>query len=177
MTNQTRRTAVSCCFHNNLLCISNNMHLQHLLLFWFLLINVSFSLLSDFVLHIHSEYLSKPDRRVKEHDFCFSVCVCVCARLQPRPCARLISSAVELDAASGCHGDAMVRTTARIAAMKRAVRKLVRLWLNITHASVVVMATAQNSPPLLTNSLPNYKLISLAVPSLMERFHQHVDKQ
>lgn len=115
-----------------------------------------------------------------------SVCVFVC-HLQPRPCARLTSSAVGLDAASGCHGDATARMTAQTAAMKRVVRKLVRprllscfQKLNITRASIVAMTTAQNclAPPtnslflfffLQTQLLSNNRLISLVVASLMER--------
>lgn len=87
--------------------------------------------------------------------------------LQPRPCARPTSSAVELDAVSGCHGDAMARTTARIAAMKRAVRKLVRLWLlscfqalKIVQASTVTMTTALNSPLLRNFSVGKHSCIS-----------------
>lgn len=86
--------------------------------------------------------------------------------LQPRPCARPTSSAVELDAVSGCHGDAMARTTARIAAMKRAVRKLVRLWLlscfqplKIVQASTVTMTTALNSPLLRNFSVGKHSCI------------------
>lgn len=60
--------------------------------------------------------------------FCaWSMRFCVCVRvLQPRPCAQPTSFAVEPDAASGCHGDAMEKMTARTAVMKRAARKPVR---------------------------------------------------
>lgn len=84
----------------------------------------------------------------------------MCVLLQPRPCAWLTSSAVELAAASVYHGDATVRMTAPTTAMKRAARRLVRLRLspclkklNITQASIVVMTTAQNSTPLPTDKL------------------------
>lgn len=81
---------------------------------------------------------------------CARVCVCACVGacvLQPRPCVQLTSSAVELDAASVCHGDVMARMTALTAVMKKAARRLVRPQLflcfqKITQAPIVVMTTA-----------------------------------
>lgn len=123
MTNQTRRTAVSSFFSFITteqtsfcalsLCLYN---VFHLCLYDYVSLSLDDSCL----------FARKTSQPLKLK----GICVCVCFfSLQPHPCAQLTSSAVELDAVSGCHGDAMVRMTARTAAMKRAVRKPVRLWL------------------------------------------------